>query len=67
MRLPYNYRCRMATQVSDCKRIINFFNYFRMMYCSIDIDDKATEVLFMLLFAFICVAFLWLMSFNIGT
>ncbi|EDW46977.1 GM20668 [Drosophila sechellia] len=38
-----------------------------MMYCSIDIDDKATEVLFMLLFSFICVAFLWLMSFNIGT
>ncbi|XP_043662402.1 mitochondrial sodium/calcium exchanger protein isoform X3 [Drosophila teissieri] len=67
MRLPYTYRCRMATQVSDCKRIINFFNYFRMMYCSIHIDDKTTEVLFMFLFAFICVAFLWLMSFNIGT
>ncbi|XP_032570934.1 mitochondrial sodium/calcium exchanger protein isoform X1 [Drosophila sechellia] len=67
MRLPYTYRCRMATQASDCKHIINFFNYFRMMYCSIDIDDKATEVLFMLLFSFICVAFLWLMSFNIGT
>ncbi|EDV59486.1 mitochondrial sodium/calcium exchanger protein isoform X1 [Drosophila erecta] len=67
MRLPYTYRCRMATQVSDCKRIINFFNYFRMMYCSIDIHDKATEVLLMFLFGFICVAFLWLMSFNIGT
>ncbi|XP_033153600.1 mitochondrial sodium/calcium exchanger protein isoform X2 [Drosophila mauritiana] len=67
MRLPYTYRCRMATQASDCKHIINFFNYFRMMYCSIDIDDKATEVLFMLLFSFICVAFLWLMSFSIGT
>ncbi|EDX06225.1 GD10142 [Drosophila simulans] len=38
-----------------------------MMYCSFDIDDIATEVLFMLLFSFICVAFLWLMSFNIGT
>ncbi|XP_039226698.1 mitochondrial sodium/calcium exchanger protein isoform X3 [Drosophila yakuba] len=67
MRLPYKYRCRMATQVSDCKRIINFFNYFRMMYCSIHIDNKTTEVLFMFLFGFICVAFLWLMSFNIGT
>ncbi|XP_044251937.2 mitochondrial sodium/calcium exchanger protein isoform X1 [Drosophila takahashii] len=67
MRLPYSYRCKMATQVVDCERIINFFNYFRMMYCSIDIDDKTTEVLFMLLFALICVAFLWLMSFSIGT
>ncbi|XP_044317717.1 mitochondrial sodium/calcium exchanger protein isoform X1 [Drosophila rhopaloa] len=67
MRLPYSYRCKMATQADDCQRIINFFNYFRMMYCSIDIDDKTTEVLFMFLFAFICVAFLWLMSFNIST
>ncbi|XP_037715877.1 mitochondrial sodium/calcium exchanger protein isoform X2 [Drosophila subpulchrella] len=66
MRLPYSYRCQMARQVGDCKRIINLFNYFRMMYCSIHIDNKITEVLFMFLFAFICVAFLWLMSFNIG-
>ncbi|XP_017044404.1 mitochondrial sodium/calcium exchanger protein isoform X2 [Drosophila ficusphila] len=67
MRLPYSYRCKMATQVADCKRIINFFNYFRMMYCSIDIEDKKTEVVFMFLFVFICVAFLWVMSFNIDT
>jgi len=66
MRLPYSYRCQMAKQVGDCKRIINLFNYFRMMYCSIHIDNKTTEVLFMFLFSFICVAFLWLMSFNIG-
>ncbi|XP_050743447.1 mitochondrial sodium/calcium exchanger protein isoform X2 [Drosophila biarmipes] len=66
MRLPYSYRCEMAKQVGDCERIINLFNYFRMMYCTIHIDNKVTEVLFMFLFSFICVAFLWLMSFNIG-
>ncbi|XP_052843489.1 mitochondrial sodium/calcium exchanger protein isoform X2 [Drosophila gunungcola] len=67
MRTPYSYRCKMATQADDCKRIINFFNYFRMMYCSIDIDNKTKEVLFMFLFVFMSVAFLWMMSFNIGT
>ncbi|XP_041565824.1 mitochondrial sodium/calcium exchanger protein isoform X2 [Drosophila elegans] len=67
MRTPYSYRCKMATQADDCKRIINFFNYFRMMYCSIDIDNKTKEVLFMFLFVFLSVAFLWMMSFNIGT
>ncbi|XP_017066025.1 mitochondrial sodium/calcium exchanger protein [Drosophila eugracilis] len=67
MRLSYSYRCKMATEVDDCKRIINFFNYFRMMYCSIDIDSKTTEVLFMFVFIFLCVVFLWLMSYGVST
>ncbi|KAH8237351.1 hypothetical protein KR038_010192 [Drosophila bunnanda] len=67
MRLPYSMRCMMAKRAHDCRRIINFFNYFRMMYCSIDIETKATEILLMCLFMLICVVFLWAMSFNIGT
>ncbi|KAH8321553.1 hypothetical protein KR074_008380 [Drosophila pseudoananassae] len=65
MRLSYKWRCRMATQAEDCKRIVNFFNYFRMMYCTIDIDDKWTEIGFMMLFVFLCGVILWIMSFNI--
>ncbi|KAH8316420.1 hypothetical protein KR067_007573 [Drosophila pandora] len=67
MRLPYKWRCRMATQAEDCKRIINFFNYFRMMYCTIDIDGKWTEIGFMFLFLFLCLVILWIMSFNIDS
>ncbi|KAH8304486.1 hypothetical protein KR059_011009 [Drosophila kikkawai] len=67
MRLPYSMRCMMAKRAHDCKRIINFFNYFRMMYCYIDIDNKTTEILLMCLFLLICVVFLWVMSYNIST
>ncbi|KAH8285161.1 hypothetical protein KR054_005758, partial [Drosophila jambulina] len=67
MRLPYSMRCMMAKRAKDCKSIINFFNYFRMMYCSIDIDNKATEILLMCLFMLICVVFLWAMAYNITT
>ncbi|KAH8277604.1 hypothetical protein KR018_001954 [Drosophila ironensis] len=67
MRLPYQWRCSMATQAEDCKRIINYFNYFRMMYCTIDIEDKSTEIAMMLIFLLLCVVIIWLMSFNVET
>ncbi|KAH8254458.1 hypothetical protein KR032_010181 [Drosophila birchii] len=67
MRLPYSMRCMMAERAHDCKSIINFFNYFRMMYCSYDINTKAEELLMMFLFMFICLVFVWMLSFNNAT
>ncbi|XP_002138751.4 mitochondrial sodium/calcium exchanger protein-like isoform X1 [Drosophila pseudoobscura] len=65
MRLPYSKRCKMATEVQNCEKIVNIFNYFRMMYCSFKITDQFMEICVMFLFVLICLAFLELMSSSI--
>ncbi|XP_068144598.1 mitochondrial sodium/calcium exchanger protein isoform X3 [Drosophila tropicalis] len=67
MKLPYTARCMMAKQVTNCKSIINYFNYFEMMYCTFHISHKLTEICIMLLFLLIVVLFLVLMSYTINT
>ncbi|XP_023030629.2 mitochondrial sodium/calcium exchanger protein [Drosophila willistoni] len=67
MKLPYTARCRMSQQVTDCRAIINYFNYFEMMYCTFHISHKLAEIGVMLLFLLIVVLFLVLMSYTVNT
>ncbi|XP_022220224.1 mitochondrial sodium/calcium exchanger protein-like [Drosophila obscura] len=65
MRLPYNKRCMMATEVKNCDVIVNIFHYFRVLYCLFNVHDQLTEICVMFLFIMICLAFLELMSSSI--
>ncbi|XP_017867958.1 PREDICTED: sodium/potassium/calcium exchanger 6, mitochondrial-like isoform X3 [Drosophila arizonae] len=62
LHVSYNYRCSMSRKLEDCHEIINFFNYFELMYCYLRIDDKLMESFAFFLLLLASVAYLLLMS-----
>ncbi|XP_023167459.2 mitochondrial sodium/calcium exchanger protein [Drosophila hydei] len=62
LRVSYKYRCSMARELEDCQTIINYFNYFELMYCLLRIHEESSDyfAIFLLLLAY--VAYLLLMS-----
>ncbi|XP_017000976.1 mitochondrial sodium/calcium exchanger protein [Drosophila takahashii] len=58
MDLHFTHRCHMAKHISDCRYITYLFNYYVMMYCTFEINNKMTEISVMLLFALIYCIFL---------
>ncbi|XP_034478320.1 mitochondrial sodium/calcium exchanger protein-like [Drosophila innubila] len=55
MEVDFEHRCHLTMQVKHCNYIMNFFNYFEIMYCSIDIQSKLEERLIMGLFGIIMI------------
>lgn len=62
LKLPYAMRCSMAKQVLDCIDLIYYFDYFKMMYCILNIHDKWLEYLTVCLFVVLILSYLILMS-----
>ncbi|XP_030245487.1 putative sodium/calcium exchanger 7 isoform X2 [Drosophila navojoa] len=58
----YSYRCSMSRELEECHEIINFFNYFELMYCYLRIDDRAMESFAFFLLLLASLAYLLLMS-----
>jgi len=52
MEVEFKHRCHLTMKVKHCNDIMNFFNYFEIMYCSIIIQSKLEERLVMC----ICIA-----------
>lgn len=53
MQVDYPYRCQLARSIDDCKKVMNFFNYFEMFYCDFGIDSNIKE-LFLMVFIIMC-------------
>ncbi|XP_016957777.1 mitochondrial sodium/calcium exchanger protein [Drosophila biarmipes] len=66
MNLHFSHRCLMARHLADCRYITNFFNYYVMMYCTFEIDNKMTEITVMLLFGIIYCLFLCILYLSIN-
>ncbi|EDW61066.1 mitochondrial sodium/calcium exchanger protein [Drosophila virilis] len=62
MKVSYPYRCTMAQKLEECRHIINYFNYFELMFCMLRIRDKTTEVCMMLLLFMAALFYVLLMS-----
>ncbi|KAH8348062.1 hypothetical protein KR084_003536 [Drosophila pseudotakahashii] len=58
MDLHFSHRCYMAKHITDCRYITYLFNYYVMMYCTFEINNKITEISVMLLFGLVYCIFL---------
>ncbi|KAM8713096.1 hypothetical protein ACLKA7_013417 [Drosophila subpalustris] len=60
MEVDFEHRCQLTMKVKHCNYIMNFFNYFEIMFCEIDIRSKLEERIITCLFGII-VIFLMIM------
>ncbi|XP_034105057.1 mitochondrial sodium/calcium exchanger protein-like isoform X1 [Drosophila albomicans] len=55
MEVDFQHRCDLSMAVRNCKYIMNFFNYFEILYCNFDIRSIVKERLMMGFFIIIMI------------
>jgi len=66
MEVDFKHRCSLTMKVKQCNDIMNFFNYFEIMYCSIIIQSKLEERLVMCIFNVIVLYLMLTISYLIN-
>ncbi|XP_030245863.1 mitochondrial sodium/calcium exchanger protein-like [Drosophila navojoa] len=44
-------RCKYVTAAADCKQAMNLIRYYRIMYCAMNVDDRSSEMLVIVIYA----------------
>ncbi|XP_030561513.1 mitochondrial sodium/calcium exchanger protein-like isoform X2 [Drosophila novamexicana] len=55
MAADYKDRCSLAMSVKNCGQVMNFFKYYEMLYCRIDIQNQVTELAMIIILVLIAI------------
>ncbi|XP_032292874.1 mitochondrial sodium/calcium exchanger protein isoform X3 [Drosophila virilis] len=55
MQVDFKQRCRLSKKIINCKHITHFFDYFRLMYCNMNVQTKTKEIGIVCIFIMIAI------------
>ncbi|KRG06387.1 uncharacterized protein Dmoj_GI26734 [Drosophila mojavensis] len=51
MTVKHEDRCKFVSAADNCKHIMNLFRYYKIMYCALEVNDRSSELIIIVLYA----------------